>query len=412
VEAGFSPKSHELAAGVDQDKAIFPSRTAFFFGSDLEWRIAREVSLQTVHQGEAVLRVVPSGSQYEHVPPLEVRLQVRQPARLGDANNGYDATIATVAHAYGIPPQVIKAQVEQESHFNERSYRYEARDWDANLLSDDEFANIPELAIFAAVPHPRCKLAHCGSALTPQVLQPRTRYQRLEYNVKHPDAVIPWTCYALTDDPNGSPSLWQVVEGSDGWAPCSPPWLKLNPDDGCPTSPQGEIFKGACGQREGWWVKEETGWLTYDHWEKKFWCKAKNGQFVDCTDTREAKWLRFAAPSHRAQTVVAASYGLLQIWYYTALKDMGWREGQEPVSKNPLDLFDPLENLNLGTGYLTKMLRLKAMGEKSEKLYPSREKFEADLRRALGHYNAGPGRFSAQYVQEVWARVGRYRPSL
>ncbi|HKY22792.1 MAG TPA: Ig-like domain-containing protein [Vicinamibacterales bacterium] len=56
---------------------------------------------------------------------------------LGQTNGGRDSDIVKVANRYGVPPQFLKAQVEHESSFRSRSFRYEPWTVDLMHLSGD-----------------------------------------------------------------------------------------------------------------------------------------------------------------------------------------------------------------------------------------------------------------------------------
>jgi len=152
------------------EQAVFPQRPAFFYGADLDTvSESRSALLQTVHLGEQALavkvQVNESGGSRE--VSRQFFLKVVEPSRLGRTNNTYDPHIVYTAHAYGIPPQVIKAQVEQESQFNERSYRYEARTQDYERFEIQKFFTgrnraYNALRPFAITPDPRCTSTDCG----------------------------------------------------------------------------------------------------------------------------------------------------------------------------------------------------------------------------------------------------------
>lgn|GEM_PF-2501472 len=152
------------------EQAVFPQRPAFFYGADLDTvSESRSALLQTVHLGEQSLavkvQVNESGGSRE--VSRQFFLKVVEPSRLGRTNNTYDPHIVYTAHAYGIPPQVIKAQVEQESQFNERSYRYEARTQDYEGFEIQKFFTgrnraYNALRPFAITPDPRCTSTDCG----------------------------------------------------------------------------------------------------------------------------------------------------------------------------------------------------------------------------------------------------------
>lgn len=146
--------------------------------------------------------------------------------------------------------------------------------------------------------------------------------------------------------------------------------------------------------------------------DRVIWCGWGNNAH-DCSAEGVSVYLLNEAPFRKAQRLVPSSYGLLQILYATAITEMHWAgRGSDDCGKNPDYLFDPWENLNLGVGYLTKLLREKAMGGKQEKLFATQAELEQALKLALGHYNGGPRLNNQDYATAVWERVAKYKPFL
>ncbi|HXF48803.1 MAG TPA: hypothetical protein VNL73_05190 [Verrucomicrobiae bacterium] len=63
-------------------------------------------------------------------------IDVKRPIGLGNTNNSLDGLIIDVANEFWIPPQILKAQVDQESKFDlaDKGYRYELKNIDENSL--------------------------------------------------------------------------------------------------------------------------------------------------------------------------------------------------------------------------------------------------------------------------------------
>ncbi|HWO58026.1 MAG TPA: hypothetical protein VNN55_10715, partial [bacterium] len=111
-----------------------------------------------------------------------------------------------------------------------------------------------------------------------------------------------------------------------------------------------------------------------------------------------------------AQTTIAASYGLLQIWWATALSPMNWNRG---AAGRPSELMDPPVNIALSSGYLR--LRLGQFMA----VHPD-SGWDASIRTALVWYNKGRRPCTAcpdythedgDYDERVIAEVWRCMPS-
>ncbi|MBI2841260.1 MAG: hypothetical protein HYX75_23320, partial [Acidobacteria bacterium] len=77
---------------------------------------------QAVHLGSVFVRITPDDTS---IDPVTVQILVNNPLRLGSTQGQVDATLMDLAHRRGIPPQMLKGQVQRESRFDEDAYRYE-----------------------------------------------------------------------------------------------------------------------------------------------------------------------------------------------------------------------------------------------------------------------------------------------
>jgi hypothetical protein len=116
--------------------------------------------------------------------------------------------------------------------------------------------------------------------------------------------------------------------------------------------------------------EESAGLASAYRYEKEFWIRYLAGK---------QEW-RDQNPKR-----VAASYGLMQVMYPTAL-EMGY-----PKAAPPEGLFVPELNLDLGCKYLHGMLW----------------RFGGSIRTALAAYNGGPGNYGGQKAQQYADRVLR-----
>lgn len=87
---------------------------------------------QAVHLGSVFVRVTPEDTS---ITPVTVQIQVNNPLRLGSTQGQVDATLIDLAHRRGIPPQMLKGQVQRESRFDEDAYRYEPLSADMRYMS-------------------------------------------------------------------------------------------------------------------------------------------------------------------------------------------------------------------------------------------------------------------------------------
>ena len=120
-----------------------------------------------------------------------------------------------------------------------------------------------------------------------------------------------------------------------------------------------------------------------------------------------------------AQTPLAASYGLLQIMYVTAIRSMRW-EGIG-AAKNPSYLFDTTGNLapgveggslELGSGYLKRMFLManRGISQDNPDLADPKDLQDAFF-YALNYYNTNK-RKTLDYIygKEVMERADLYTP--
>ncbi|MBI2839002.1 MAG: hypothetical protein HYX75_11840, partial [Acidobacteria bacterium] len=98
---------------------LFPNSVAIEFDRNTPSLIK---FFQAVHLGSVFVRITPEDAS---IDPVTVQIQVNNPSRLGSTQGQVDATLMDLAHRRGIPPQMLKGQVQRESRFDEDAYRYE-----------------------------------------------------------------------------------------------------------------------------------------------------------------------------------------------------------------------------------------------------------------------------------------------
>jgi hypothetical protein len=109
--------------------ALFPNNVALEFDANAS---ASLKFFQAVHLGEVFLNINPTDTS---ISPVKVRIRVNSPLQLGASHNDIDATLIQLAHQKGIPPQMLKGQIRQESNFRRDAYRYEPLSVDLNYIS-------------------------------------------------------------------------------------------------------------------------------------------------------------------------------------------------------------------------------------------------------------------------------------
>jgi len=297
-------------------------------------------AFQAVHRGEAILTIDPVE---ESLPTVRVKLVIYQPEELGGVRHILDSSFFVLAHRYGVPPQFIKAQVEREAHktpdgtdYVRESYRYEPLNLKTGDLNVSRGQNLRQFET-AAKPYGLYRLATIADALnhTDTVADNKDDCQQLP----DPDSRLP------------NPSCVGLDQGT-----------KTIPEDKLPRVRAGFIIP----------VRDpSTGKVVTDPETAQPLTRAiRDGdEFVSArdlyrfNDKRGAKmnWSdhvpaaqldgRVAQLEFTAQTSLAASYGLFQVIYVTAIDEKEW--AGTALGQNPSFLFDTEENIQAGGGTLT-----------------------------------------------------------
>ncbi len=139
-----------------------------------------------IHSGTANLAVsfTPSGTSSPRTVHVPVQINSAVPFTLGLAPNRFDTLIEAFADLRGIPPQILKAQIQQESGFNSNSYRYEPLSVDFGTVSTGKSLRVDRrfeawrLATFPDFSTPLAGLPQ-GSSLAahPDLLHLRERFR-------------------------------------------------------------------------------------------------------------------------------------------------------------------------------------------------------------------------------------------
>jgi hypothetical protein len=242
-------------------------------------------TFQAVHLGTVSIAIAPRDVS---IPAGTLTVVVETPDRLGESHPDVDEAIVAAAHRSGIPPQFLKAHAAQEStsRFDRTAYRYEP----IGPFVGDLLAVSRENDFRVAKPYDGYRLATAADSL---------------------DAALDQGALMIDADRDVR-SLFFIGCKSDGTG--------------------GRAILPADTLVSAW-------------------------EIVRCNDARlRMNWQRVAGRAgaarvkalqddpFTAQTGLAASFGLLQMTYVTAIDEMKWA-GDDDQKKNPSLLFDTDENL-------------------------------------------------------------------
>lgn len=322
-----------------------------------------------VHMGTQTLRVTPLDSKFK---PFTMTVVVASPAKLGTDDfvctwtyNSvvYDAEykscnklIIMAAHQSGLPPQYIKAEIWQESNlhkFEATSYRYEPY-WDRrNLRISASRSDVSPMKAMKVMK--KYYFGPASNVVTSDLIQLRSKYKLVLANG------------TLGPIPNN----YETGKVPKKYTPL----LGIDYLNGDPNNTQ--------------------KWREYVGGVEKPAVNSSNFGFV-------------------AQSVVASSYGMMQILYTTAL-EMGFVNtvGKEKEGPNPQFLFRPALNIQLGSDYLAKQYKnVNADESVKTDLLKNMNEYGYALRNASSGYNGGRGAYfgtrALNYGQEVWRRTKVY----
>lgn len=174
VSSGFTTGTATVDAGVEA-ASIFPARCVFAYDKDTP---ATRKVFQAVHLGVQDVIITPETSTS---PPVTVRVVVFAPAQLGSGQFGFDDYFVKAGHKYGIPPNFIKAQANEEAHragaqLDGAAFRYEPCGADLAYMSVgviDLTRNPYALYRFETATLPRSS----STTLTPDDIAPRSEYE-------------------------------------------------------------------------------------------------------------------------------------------------------------------------------------------------------------------------------------------
>jgi len=262
-----------------------------------------------IHSGTATMQVTftYNGNQNTLTFPVKVTSCVVEgdcTPQLGKRHSTFDDLMMTFADRNGIPPQLIKAQVGQESAFRPNAFPLSI-DW-------AEFNSSGSATVSAALqPWLLGQSSDCSTISAPA---------GSNIVLSSPDVTPRQGLYGVFINNNGNP-LCRVMN--------------------IPTNPvaRGITSTDALLSMENILYTNDACFFN----GCAFWTTINAGAFG-----RFANW-QVDNPPFTGQTVVASSYGLHQLLYGTAV-GMGYKNNG--VGMSPHMLFDPFTSLDLGSRYL------------------------------------------------------------
>jgi hypothetical protein len=226
-------------------------------------------------------------------------------------NSAFDNLIMAFSDRNGIPPQLLKAQVEHESAFDQNAWRYEPLSYDWSVFHPDGTLTVKNSEQPWALAE---GAAQCQTVIVPAGTA-------IGNDLGNPDVVSRQRLGIFTST-NGSP-LCGVTE-----VPSPTTGRNIQANDSLVSMENILYANDAC----------VTGTcLGYSVINSK--------SFVRFTESFQDTHSPFSA-----QTVLASSYGLHQLMYDTAV-GMGYK-GSDKSGLPPHSLFDPFTSLDLGSRYL------------------------------------------------------------
>lgn len=323
----------------------------------------KEVVLQAVHLGKQTLTITPKPPKGQPNPlkPIKITLSVEKPARLGPKDftsyrNGqkittpnptqYDAGIYKIAGPAGIPPQMMKGQIDQESRFDPYAWRYEP----VNEGVGDPVPSLkPRDFRDTTSPYTGYRLPTIGDSTNPGDCPempgkkpPKGKKPPYNYAL-HVDSRIPdGLCPGLSQGTNILP----LISGSSTEPQVMSTISTANQDASDPATRRPGIYPIYVPERYGPKSKKHTpGCLVFATTAKGQHCDSggrpvmellsdSNYQYLSARDiiryNQIQNYARFGSPSivnaiktgktdFTAQLSLAASYGFMQVTYVTAI---------------------------------------------------------------------------------------------
>jgi hypothetical protein len=264
----------------------------------------------SMHLGHQLLVITPIDTSQS---PITLKIQIEKPIKLGGEKNQYDNIIIDNAHLRGLPPQLIKSLIEHETKgkFDPFAYRYEPETIDLKFLKNPSAKNVVIFKNFL--------IRNINSPILSFVraFNPRSIYgiyyrtSRTVSSIKSNYESVERRLITAADILYYNNDNLFPPFGKQNWLPRADSPNRPTPGIG---SALGESI--------------ESSLSTYQ-----------------------------SVYGFTAQTVVASSYGLMQVIHYYAAKDWGFADDAK-LALDPTDpttgLYNPEINIKVGTVKLSK----------------------------------------------------------
>jgi hypothetical protein len=379
------------------DNALFPGNTVFQYTNPVN----NAVVLQAAHLGTQQITITAKDTQ---IPPVNITLSVEEPQSLGASHTDLDASLYPLSDETGVPAQMIKGQIGNESGFNRYAWRYEPLNGTVG-----DFAYSTKAKNLRTVPRYGSSLilptigdsvypGNCGTYATPSdvsVLVNGTYPSGWSLN---PTSGAPGTQVMISGtnfgDSQSAVSGAVTVNGVNAaiisWSNAAivaqvPPYDYAThvdsriQDQGCKGLTQGANFSQQVmedivsrGGGQDLIVSDPSSTTGAAPTLRPL---EPTDRYVSVYDLfshnpkSQAAWVMFAGGPHSprvqsvqnravdfsAQLTLAASYGLIQVTYVHAI-DAGWKgnnaQCDAPTMEDPDNLFDTVCNLKSSGGSL------------------------------------------------------------
>jgi hypothetical protein len=132
IASTYTKSADKVLPALETDVNLFPDSPVVQLAPDPTSGVT-ELKFAAVHLGNVKFTLTPLASGAP--ASVTLNLAIIRPSFLGGEHNDWDNAVVDAAHERGIPPQVIKGQIRQESPtFNQNEFRYEP--------CSEDFANI------------------------------------------------------------------------------------------------------------------------------------------------------------------------------------------------------------------------------------------------------------------------------
>lgn len=379
--------SNEIAPNASSN-GLFKDRPEVLFNNNAGLVKGDHIQFQTVHSGFFKLTIKSTVKEHKSLPEshVEAGIYINIPEHLHDLPGPscpYDEKIITYADKYGIPPQYIKSQVYVETFykFKKKTFRYEPLSWDkryASKWSNSEWTNRG----YAPFRFPK------GPKLSNEDFNQRDKFThitKIDFTIQPP--LRPYTCdpYERTES---NVYLRSIFIAHDGWEIGSYPWNIYN-TNGI------DNIKGPCDNNRMNWSLKHRAAISWHF--ARFYCGSTATSACSRGQATLISWM-LKNPTYIAQTAVCSSYGLMQIIYDKAVTTGHWRRNQSPDKRDPADLFDPDENLNLGVGFDRTNIKKFVFNGNNSKQFASMTDYQQALIKGFKKYNPYDEKYKTGYI--------------